>query len=113
MLNINHRGIIIEPEFTISADLTTQSHHWYLESSQAHLDKNKLVEILDEELSKINDDYKSARKYTLGPPQITIIPIGTIYHYMSALGKIGAQNKMPRVLSEDQNKRWEAYLKER
>ena len=113
ILNINQSGIIIEPEFTISADLSAQTHHWYLESSQAHLDKNKLVAILDGELSKINDDYKSARKYTLGPPQITIIPIGTIYHYMSALGKIGAQNKMPRVLSEDQNKRWEAYLKER
>ena len=112
LLNIGQSGIIIEPEFTISADLTAQSHHWYLESSQVHLDKNNLLTILDEELSKINDDYKSARKYTLSPPQITIIPIGTIYHYMSALGKIGAQNKMPRVLSEDQKKRWEAYLKE-
>ena len=112
LLNINHRGIIIEPEFTISADLTAQSHHWYFESSQAQLDKNKIAEILDEELSKINDDYKSARKYTLGSPQITIVPIGTIYHYMSTLGKVGAQNKMPRVLSEDQNNRWEAYLKE-
>jgi hypothetical protein len=111
LLNINHRGIIIEPEFTISADLTAQSHHWYFESSQAQLDKNKIAEILDEELSKINDDYKSARKYTLGSPQITIVPIGTIYHYMSTLGKVGAQNKMPRVLSEDQNNRWEAYLK--
>ena len=110
--NINHNGIIIEPEFTISADLTAQAHHWYLESSQVDLDKNNLMTILDEELNKINDDYKSARKYTLGAPQITIIPIGTIYHYMSTLGKIGAQNKMPRVLSEDQNKRWEAYLKE-
>lgn len=113
LLNLNRRGIIIEPEFTISADLSAQAHLWYLESSQVNLDKNNLMTILDEELSKINDDYKSARKYTLGPPQIIIIPIGTIYHYMSTLGKIGAQNKMPRVLSDDQNKRWETYLKQR
>ena len=110
LLNLSKKGIIIDPEFTISADLSSQSHHWYLETSQSNLNKNKLIATLEEELYKINDDYKSARKYTLSAPSITLMPSGTIYDYMKTQGKIGAQNKMPRVLSEGQKKQWESYL---
>ena len=106
------KGLQFEPEFTISVDLVEQCHHFYFESDQKNSDANKLIKQIDRELSKINDDYKSARKYTLKDPQITILPSGTIYKYMSFVGKAGGQNKMPRVLSENQNEQWNRFLSE-
>ena len=104
------KGMQFEPEFTISVDLVAQCHHFYFESDQKNSDADKLIKQIDRELSKINDDYKSARKYTLNDPKITIVPSGTIYKYMSFLGKEGGQNKMPRVLNEKQSQQWHSFL---
>jgi pyruvate/oxaloacetate carboxyltransferase len=74
-------------------------------------DQNELIKALDQHISALNDDYYSARKYNLKDPKLTCIPKGTIYNYMKSLQKLGAQNKMPRVLNEEQASRWFDFLR--
>lgn len=111
--NIKKKGLMEEAEFTISVDLIKQYHHYFIESNKLHPDANQLIKLIDTELCKINDDYKSARKYTLKSPQITIIPEGTIYQFMAYRGKLGGQNKMPCILNEEQKHDWLAFLREK
>jgi len=115
--NINHafqslleQGFLTHSEFTILADKEAMLHHWFIESDPQENDPTKLLKGLDERLGELNDDYYSARKYSLKEPKITLLKPGTFYAYMQSLGKIGAQNKLPRVMNEEQAKTWFAFL---
>lgn len=115
--NINHafqslleQGFLTHSEFTIVADKEAMLHHWFIESDPQENDPTKLLKGLDERLGELNDDYYSARKYSLKEPKITLLKPGTFYAYMQSLGKIGAQNKLPRVMNEEQAKTWFAFL---
>jgi hypothetical protein len=111
-LNIlNSSEPLVEAEFTIAVDKEGQCHHWFFELSQSNIDKEAILNQLDSILNQLNDDYYSARKYNLKTPKITALPKGTIYAFMKSLQKIGAQNKMPRVLNEEQAKQWYTFLK--
>ena len=65
---------------------------------------------LDANLSLLNDDYKSVRKYTLPLPEITFVQSKIFYDFMEKSGKLGAQNKFPRVMNENQQLLWKAFL---
>jgi hypothetical protein len=65
---------------------------------------------MDKELSLINDDYAYVRKYNLGKPTLTVVPTSTFYGYLESLGKLGAQNKMPRVLNKVQAEKWTQFI---
>jgi len=115
--NINHafqslleQGLLTHSEFTIVADKEAMLHHWFIESDPQENDPTKLLKGLDERLGELNDDYYSARKNSLKEPKITLLKPGTFYAYMQSLGKIGAQNKLPRVMNEEQAKTWFAFL---
>jgi len=112
LTKLNKREFPIEPEFTIFANIESQSHHWYFETKKDNLNPESLIQKIDSLLSKINDDYYSARKYTLQAPKAILLPEGTMYKFMQSSGKIGGQNKMPRVLNEKQAKQWKAFLEE-
>ncbi len=107
-LNVPHR--LIEPEFTIFVNKEQQLHHWFIEPVDPHVSPEELMQAIDRELSSLNDDYYSARKYNLKDPKITCLPKGSIYRYMKSLEKIGAQNKMPRVLNDEQAQVWFEFL---
>lgn len=109
---INTPKRILEPEFTIFVDKTQQLHHWFVELVDESTNPEAILVSLDKQLSALNDDYYSARKYNLKDPQITCLPKGTIYSYMKSLQKLGAQNKMPRVLNDAQASLWFAFLSE-
>ena len=64
------------------------------------------MKYLDEVLCRLNDDYKSARKYSLATPQIKILEPKTFYDFMESIGKVGSQNKTPRVLNAQQSNKW-------
>lgn len=103
---------LLEPEFTIFVDKTQQLHHWFVELVDESTNPEAILVALDKQLSALNDDYYSARKYNLKDPQITCLPKGTIYSFMKSLQKLGAQNKMPRVLNDAQASLWFAFLSE-
>jgi phenylacetate-coenzyme A ligase PaaK-like adenylate-forming protein len=107
---INTPYRLIEPEFTIFVNKEHQLHHWFVEPVDSNMSPKALMQAIDRELSSLNDDYYSARKYNLKDPRITCLPKGSIYRYMKSLEKIGAQNKMPSVLNDDQAKVWFEFL---
>ena len=70
----------------------------------------EVIDYLDQKLFDLNDDYRSARKYSLKNPRIKVIKPEVFYNYMESIGKIGSQNKMPRVLNTEQSKMWLDYI---
>jgi GH3 auxin-responsive promoter len=55
---------------------------------------------LDAALERINDDYAAHRAgdFGLRPPQVHLLAAGTFARWMEQRGKLGGQNKVPRVM---------------
>lgn len=96
-------------EYTIFADAENSQHNWFI-GSQDSFDKKRFAECMDKKLAELNDDYAYVRKYNLQRPNFKFIPDQTFYDFLEFLGKIGAQNKMPRVLNKDQSEKWLQFL---
>jgi len=97
-------------EFTIYADEIKHCHCWYLGTTQLVDDPNVLLSYLDKVLSHTNDDYNSARKYSLNAPEIKIVSPQVFYDFMAKQKKLGSQNKMPRVLNKKQSETWLSFI---
>lgn len=96
-------------EFTVFIDQENSRHQWCL-GTNVKLDEAKVLHDLDKHLAQNNDDYTSARKYTLKDPTLKIIETEVFYDFMKSIGKFGSQSKFPRVMNENQKKQWLAYL---
>ncbi|MFN5912177.1 MAG: GH3 auxin-responsive promoter family protein [Bacteroidota bacterium] len=99
------------PEFCIFPQTDEQRHFWFI-GAVGKVSEKKLMEELDKKLCSLNDDYASARKYTLKNPEVLRIDPKIFYGFMNAIGKLGSQNKVPRVMNEKQSARWISYLKD-
>ncbi len=79
-------------------------HQWYIEFDTPPNSINIFIRKLDEEIKKINSDYEAKRyqDMILQPIQIKVLPKGTFYAWMKTRGKLGGQNKVPR-LTQDEN----------
>lgn len=97
------------PEFCLFPDTDLQCHRWYFGCSNA-VETNQLMEVIDRILGELNDDYRSVRKYNLNTPQATCVDPTLFYDYMEAKGKLGSQNKFPRVMNEYQSKEWTLFM---
>jgi phenylacetate-coenzyme A ligase PaaK-like adenylate-forming protein len=98
-------------EYTIFADSQNSQHNWFI-GSQDSFDESLFTKRMDKKLSELNDDYAYVRKYNLQIPKFTILPTQKFYDFMESIGKIGAQNKMPRVLNKAQSEKWLKFLTE-
>ena len=110
ILQVSKENNIEIPEFCIYPDTENQRHHWFV-SLCGELNHQELMNRIDEKLKFGNDDYASARKYTLKDPLITVLAPTVFYGFMDSIGKTGAQNKFPRVLNEEQSTQWLTYLR--
>ncbi len=74
-------------------------HEWLIEFTHKPDDVDKFVDILDLKLQELNSDYEAKRfnSTTLNRPQLTELPSGTFYRWMECRGKLGGQNKVPRL----------------
>ncbi len=74
-------------------------HEWVIEFSTPPANLETFTTLLDETLRKINTDYDAKRSENLvvGRPVIHSVPAGTFYHWMKQRGKLGGQNKVPRL----------------
>lgn len=97
------------PEFSLFAEIDSQSHAWFI-GSDDKIENKHIMHLIDQELCALNDDYASARKYNLNEPSLKIVPIKTFYDYMESIGKAGAQNKIPRVMNVQQSDNWLKFL---
>lgn len=97
-------------EFTIYADEETRTHHWFL-GTNSNADKETIMREIDQQLMVLNDDYKCARDINLKQPVLTFLPVEKFYAFLASKGKLGAQNKFPRVLNKEQRVEWIYFLK--
>jgi hypothetical protein len=78
------------------------AHQWIIEFEKEPDDLNKFAHILDESLKNLNSDYEAKRykDLTLEMLHLTIAPRGTFYQWMKNRGKVGGQNKIPRLSND-------------
>ena len=99
------------PEFTV-AGVPYQNlfaHHWFI-ATDAVVDAAKLSVAIDKHLKQLNDDYAIERSAALREVIVEVLPLNTFYRFMEAKGKMGGQNKFPRVLKNAQLEEWKNFL---
>ncbi|MEO5601098.1 MAG: GH3 auxin-responsive promoter family protein [Cyclobacteriaceae bacterium] len=76
-------------------------HEWIIEFKVAPKSLSEFGRILDEALRAINSDYDAKRQQDLAlvGPKIHSVRKGTFYSWMKKRGKLGGQNKVPRLFN--------------
>lgn len=77
-------------------------HEWIIEFSQPPQDMEQFVKILDASLRAINTDYdaKRTKNIAVEAPVVHAVAPGTFYRWMKKRGKLGGQNKVPRLANK-------------
>jgi hypothetical protein len=96
-------------EFCIVADQEKMYQQWYF-GTLDKVNPEELMKAIDKELSRINDDYASVRKYTLKDPVGSVLSVQVFYDFMDTIGKAGSQNKFARVMNPKQAEKWISFL---
>jgi hypothetical protein len=101
-------------EFTVAGipHDTLFAHHWFI-GTDDNVDKKLLRDKIDEHLKELNDDYAVERSAALREIYLDVYPVDTFYQWMEAKGKVGGQNKFPRVMKKAQLEEWREFLKQR
>jgi len=78
------------------------SHQWIIEFVKEPENVDDFAKILDDELQSLNSDYEAKRfkDMALKQLQITKAPTGTFYQWLKQKGKVGGQNKIPRLAND-------------
>jgi hypothetical protein len=76
-------------------------HEWIIEFKTKPESIERFTKVLDESLRSINSDYDAKRKHDLAlvEPKIHSVDEGTFYNWMKRRGKLGGQNKVPRLFN--------------
>ena len=80
-------------------DDQSAAHEYIIEFEKQPADLASFIQILDQELKKLNSDYEAKRSadLMLKMPKVTIAPRQTFFKWLKSKGKIGGQNKVPRL----------------
>ncbi|WP_165020433.1 GH3 auxin-responsive promoter family protein [Dysgonomonas sp. ZJ279] len=80
-------------------DENTGAHEWLIEFAEEPNNLHAFIQVLDETLKKVNSDYEAKRSYnlSLGTPIVKSLPKGTFNEWLKFIGKLGGQNKVPRL----------------
>ena len=75
------------------------AHEWIIEFAHQPFDFERFCEVLDSTLREINSDYDAKRfkDMALSFPVVHNAPADTFYKWMKSKGKLGGQNKVPRL----------------
>ena len=98
-------------EFTVGADVgvdggTSARHVYLLELDDAPAEGQpdggylaRAARFIDQDIRALNGDYEAHRTaHGLQEPLVRSVPRGTFHEFMRARGKLGGQNKVPRVV---------------
>ncbi len=100
-----HTGAVIN-EYTAGpifiGDNQKGAHQWIIEFVTPPDELAHFTRILDNTLKTLNSDYEAKRhkNLTLEMPHVIEAPKGTFYNWMKQRGKIGGQNKIPRLSND-------------
>jgi hypothetical protein len=74
-------------------------HDWVIEFIKEPQALHEFASVLDQTLRNINSDYDAKRMHDLAltAPQVHVVQQGTFYQWMKRRGKLGGQNKVPRL----------------
>jgi len=78
------------------------THEWVIEFEKAPSDLDYFATVLDHALMAVNSDYEAKRfkNITLGKPIVKSLKKGTFYNWFNDKGKLGGQNKIPRLSND-------------
>lgn len=92
-------------EYTVApifmGDDAKGAHEWVVEFETLPADLEHFADVLDEALCSVNSDYeaKRAKSVTLNRLKLVAVPRQTFYEWMRNRGKLGGQNKVPRLFN--------------
>jgi len=77
-------------------------HEWFIEFETPPGNLDRFTEVLDDALKSVNSDYEAKRykDLTLLLPKVISLRPGTFYKWMQKRGKLGGQNKIPRLAND-------------
>lgn len=80
------------------------AHEWVIEFSVEPNNIALFTKVLDQSLQNLNSDYEAKRyqDFTLKMPVVHLAKKGLFYEWMSRRGKLGGQNKVPRLSNDRQ-----------
>ena len=83
----------------MSDDSSSGAHEWLIEFEKEPQNMDLFCEYLDNALKSLNSDYEAKRykDMILHKPIIRKMPKGVFYKWMKKRGKLGGQNKVPRL----------------
>lgn len=93
-------------EFTVAPQITPKNeelpyHEWFIEFEKEPEDLAKFSKTLDESLQKQNSYYFDLIEgKILQPLKISRVPENGFQQYMKSIGKLGGQNKLPRLAND-------------
>jgi hypothetical protein len=78
------------------------AHEWLIEFAKHPNNFEAFSKIFDDTLKSINSDYEAKRylNMTLNPPIIHMAKEKLFYQWMESRGKLGGQNKVPRLSND-------------
>lgn len=93
-------------EFTVAPQINPEGeelpyHEWFIEFEKEPEDLNKFAEIIDKSLQKQNSYYFDLIEgHILQRLKITKVQRNAFQNYMKSIGKLGGQNKLPRLSND-------------
>lgn len=90
---------------------TMFAHKWYI-GTDNKITPDVAAKRIDENLKTLNDDYRVERIAAIKDVIVEILPIKAFYDWMNKHGKIGAQNKFPRVIKNQIFDDWEKHIQQ-
>lgn len=117
--NMNKAIELVSNEFNISIKEFTVAgiphgslfaHHWFV-GTDDKVDAKALKEKIDTHLKELNDDYAVERSAALKEVKVDVLPAQRFYDWMESKGKVGGQNKFPRVMKNTQFEEWLEFVK--
>ncbi len=81
------------------SDICKGGHEWLMEFSKDPDNWAQFVKLFDNTLKSLNSDYEAKRykDFVLDYPKVHKMEPGTFYNWMKSRGKLGGQNKVPRL----------------
>lgn len=78
------------------------THEWIVEFEKPPLHMTTFIDLLDNKLKELNSDYEAKRHadIALTKPIVHAVHKDTFYKWMDKRGKLGGQNKVPRLAND-------------
>jgi hypothetical protein len=77
-------------------------HEWAIEFEQPPEQLDRFTEVLDATMRSLNSDYDAKRStgMVLQRPLVHALPKGSFHQWLKERGKLGGQNKVPRLCND-------------